>query len=98
MPAARSARANPTTLSAICPVGGLRWSMVVMVNPISTLSSFRGDASASNPESRDSGFVLRTPRNDDSVACRFLQNLLQRVALHPRDVVLAFQPRPPRAP
>src|SRR5262249_52306632 len=28
--------------------------------------SFRGDAAASNPESRGSGFVLRTPRNDGS--------------------------------
>jgi error-prone DNA polymerase len=27
--------------------------------------SFRGDALASNPESRDSGFTLRVPRNDD---------------------------------
>jgi hypothetical protein len=26
--------------------------------------SFRGDAKASNPESRDSGFALRAPRND----------------------------------
>ena len=30
-------------------------------------------------------------RNEESVARRFLQNLLQRVALHPRDVVLVFQ-------
>src|SRR6202034_866391 len=28
-PAARNARANPTTLSAICPVGGLRWLMAI---------------------------------------------------------------------
>jgi error-prone DNA polymerase len=29
-------------------------------------SSFRGDASASNPESPDSGFTLRVPGNDDT--------------------------------
>jgi hypothetical protein len=29
--------------------------------------SFRGDAKASNPQSRDSGFALRAPRNDSEV-------------------------------
>ena len=29
------------------------------------MPSFRGDATASNPEPRDSGFALRAPRNDD---------------------------------
>jgi len=33
--------------------------------PPCTQVSFRGDAKASNPESRDSGFTLRVPRNDD---------------------------------
>src|SRR5215208_4889826 len=90
MPAARSARAKPTTLSAMWPVGGLRWSMVVMVNPVSTLSSFRGAPLGASPESIEPQAL----RNDGLVLDRrFLQNLLQRVALHPRDVVLVFQQR-----
>src|SRR4051812_48750836 len=66
------------------------------------LPSFRGTRSVS-PESicqracgsMDSGFALRAP-GMTSVARRFLQNLLQRVALHPRDVVLVFQQRAER--
>src|SRR5262249_44609648 len=65
-PAARSARAKPTTLSAMLPVGGLRWSMAV-------------------------GICALT--NDSVLAGRFLQNLLQAVALHPRNVVLILQQR-----
>src|SRR2546421_9327922 len=74
IPAARSARAKPTTLSAICPVGGLRWSMSVMVQPVTPGRAARGLI----------------------VARRFLQNLLQRIALHARDIVLVFQQRAQR--
>src|SRR5215468_4710632 len=63
-PAARSARAKPTTLSAMLPVGGLRWSMAV-------------------------GICALT--NDSVLAGRFLQNFLQTVALHTRDIVLILQ-------
>src|SRR5262245_59817410 len=94
MPAARSARAKPMTLSAMWPVGGLRWSISVIVQL--TFPVIPGRCEASNPESRDSGFTLRVPRNDESVARRFLQNLLQRVALHARDVVLVLQQRAER--
>src|SRR6266540_6595036 len=93
IPAARSARAKPMTLSAIRPVAG-----VVMRDSIR--SSFRGAPLGASPESilpivvMDSGFVLRTPRNDVRLLilarCLF-QNLLQRVAMQPRDVVLIFQ-------
>jgi error-prone DNA polymerase len=36
-----------------------------MSEGVAVLSSFRGVAAATNPESRDSGFTLRVPRNDD---------------------------------
>ena len=63
MPAARNARAKPTTLSAIWPVGGLRWLMAI---GLLFTSSFRGDAEASNPESHSIPGLAPTdaPRND----------------------------------
>src|SRR5438552_9147854 len=119
-PAARKARAKPTTLSAIRPVVG-----TVMRDSIR--SSFRGEptepgstrvrpyhwpsrqgptwmARTGNPYYRlwlwIPGSRLARPGMTGAVvpselilARRFLQDLLQRVALHPRDVVLVFQQR-----
>src|SRR5215475_13520290 len=41
-PAARKARAKPTTLSAMWPVGGLRWSMAVGIGALTNDSVFAG--------------------------------------------------------
>src|SRR5215468_8319953 len=99
IPAARNARAKPTTLSAIRPVGGLRWSMAM---GISIHSSFRDTPQGAGPESiltmvvMDSGFDAshRPGMTQASIlAGRFLQNLLQALALHARDVVLVLQQR-----
>src|SRR6185437_11006039 len=76
IPAARSARAKPTTLSAINPAAGAVVELVICVSRTVVISG-----------------AARKPL---ILACRFLQHLLQRVALHSRDVVLVFQQRAER--
>src|SRR5690349_20915079 len=70
-PAARNARAKPMTLSAMLPVGGLRWLI-------------------------DVGTDLSHSEQRLVLAGRFLQDLLQAVALHADDVVLILQQRTQR--
>src|ERR1700722_36206 len=48
--------------------------------PINPTSSFRNGPLGPYPESRDSGFVLRTPRNDDLMRQNLRQKLLGAVA------------------
>src|SRR6476659_6536116 len=79
IPAARSARAKPMTLSAIRPVTG-----VVMSKSIQ--SSF-GDA----PLGAGPGMTGATIARELALARRFLEDILQRVALHPSDIILVFQ-------
>src|ERR1700731_643340 len=95
IPAARNARAKPTTLSVIRPDVGTAVDVVI----ITLVMPGRVQREPGIwrllreiPGSR----VSRAPRNGTSLARGFLQNLLQRVALHPRDVILIFQQRPKR--
>src|ERR1700739_2185978 len=102
IPAARNARAKPTTLSEIRPDAGPEVDVVIITLVIPRRAQrepeiwrlSREPTRFEIPGSRQSS----VPRNDEeSILARgFLQNLLQRVALHPSDVVLIFQQRPKR--
>jgi len=47
-------------------IDGFKWADPDEARLKQIQSSFRGVAAATNPESRDSGFTLRVPRNDDA--------------------------------
>src|SRR5947209_12406620 len=104
MPAARSARAKPTMLSANCSVcSGARWLMAMVSTLSLVIPGVRPSwARARNPSTlstrgrMDSGLATssRPGMTTSILARRVLQHLLQGLALHPRDVVLVLEQRP----
>src|SRR5258708_3921099 len=116
IPAARSARAKPRTLSATRPraarVGGEKARALAGIRRVGGVAAdvvIKGESV--RVQSRHGGFRHLSPQERGEgadrrcgafhgrqliLALRLFQNLLQRVALHPRDVILVFQERAER--